>query len=414
MKLNFLKTAIIVLIASISTMFLSSCDKTDSVDPVDPTNKEELKGAITENMTLEEDETYTLTGAVTVPDGVTLTIEPGVTIIAQEGDIVGYLLIEQGGKINAVGTASKPIVMTSEVKAKGAWGGVHICGKAPLNVATPASSEVGSKPYGGNDPHDNSGELKYVRVEYAGFSYDEKHECNGFSLYGVGDGTKLSYLEAYKGSDDGFECFGGTVGYNHCLSIDNLDDAFDWTEGWSGKCQFLVAYQESKDVLGYDCDRLIEADNLEDDFDASPCSHPTFSNLTLIGNNSSDKTSGVTFRRGTQISIYNALIEGKSKTLNIESDQTQTAFLNGTSIAKSVYVNGSFNTKQNQETTPAIYLESNFTTDGNVVSDSDFSFTNIYVGTQAGVTVPSGFEEATYAGAVKEGNDWTIGWTVEL
>ena len=102
--------------------------------------------------------------------------------------------------------------MTSEKKEAGAWGGLHICGKAPINVeGGKGTSEIGDAPYGGDDAADNSGVLKYIRLEYTGYAFSEESESNGVSFYGVGNGTTVEHLQAYKGSDDGFEWFGGTV-----------------------------------------------------------------------------------------------------------------------------------------------------------------------------------------------------------
>lgn len=116
--------------------------------------------------------------------------------------------------------------------------------------------------------------MQYIRLEYTGFAFDEEHEANGISFYGVGNGTIVDHCEAYKGSDDGFEFFGGSVNVSNMVVISCSDDSFDWTEGWNGKGTDLVAYQEAKATLGYDCDCLIEADNNENDNAATPVSHP--------------------------------------------------------------------------------------------------------------------------------------------
>ena len=143
-----------------------------------------LEGSITSDITLKSGNTYYLNGEYIVKDGATLDIESGVRIIAQYDDRVDFILIEQGGKINAQGTAESPIVMTSSKEEPGAWGGIHICGKAHTNAeGGKGSSEIGGATYGGNDDADNSGVLKYVRVEYTGYAFDEEHEANGISFY---------------------------------------------------------------------------------------------------------------------------------------------------------------------------------------------------------------------------------------
>ena len=293
-------------------------------------NKYELTKDIESDTELEAGKTYTLSGGIHVKNGATLKIPAGVTIIAKHDDVVDYILIEQGAKIDAQGTASNPIVMTSEKKEPGAWGGIHICGYAHTNAeGGTGSSEIGGAPYGGNNDADNSGTLRYVRVEYTGFAFDEEHEANGISFYGVGSGTIVDHCEAYKGSDDGFEFFGGSVNVNNMVVVSCSDDSFDWTEGWNGKGTDLVAYQEAKATLGYDCDCLIEADNNENDNAATPVSHPVLKNLILAGNGESKQ--GIRLRRGTQADIDNAKVCGKGQPLVVESALTNAALKNGTS-----------------------------------------------------------------------------------
>ncbi|WP_276863925.1 hypothetical protein [Mediterranea massiliensis] len=289
-----------------------------------------LSGAITEDVTLKAGNTYKLSGAYTVEEGATLNIEQGVKIVSVYDDNVDYILIKQGGKINAKGTANAPIVMTSEKEEAGAWGGIHICGRAHTNAeGGKGSSEIGGAEYGGNDDKDNSGTLQYVRLEYTGYAFDEEHEANGISFYGVGSGTTVDHCVAYKGSDDGFEFFGGSVNVSNMVVISCSDDSFDWTEGWNGTGTNLVAYQEAESTLGYDCDCLIEADNNENNYQATPIAHPTLKNLILVGNGGSKQ--GVRLRRGTQVTLDNAQICGKGKALTVESTETETALTDGTS-----------------------------------------------------------------------------------
>ena len=258
-----------------------------------------LSGTITEDVTLKAGNTYKLSGAYTVEEGATLNIEQGVKIVSVYDDNVDYILIKQGGKINAKGTANAPIVMTSEKEEAGAWGGIHICGRAHTNAeGGKGSSEIGGAEYGGNDDKDNSGTLQYVRLEYTGY-------------------------------DDGFEFFGGSVNVSNMVVISCSDDSFDWTEGWNGTATDLVAYQEAEATLGYDCDCLIEADNNENNYSAAPIAHPTLKNLILVGNGGSKQ--GVRLRRGTQVTMDNAQICGKGKALTVESTETETALTDGTS-----------------------------------------------------------------------------------
>ncbi len=294
---------------------------------------ETLQGDLTADKTLAADTKYMLSGAYVVKSGATLTIEPGVTIVADAANVEGatYILVEQGGKIMAEGTAEKPIVMTANVTEPGAWGGIHICGRAHTNAGS-GKSEIGDAAYGGNIEDDNSGTLRYIRLEYTGYSFTEEKESNGISFYGVGNGTTVEYCQAFKGSDDGFEFFGGSVNVKYMMVASCSDDSFDWTEGWNGKGQFLVAYQEAQSTVGYDCDCLMECDNNGDNFAITPVSHPVLANVTLIGNNSDESTRGVRLRAGTQVSLYNALIMGKEKCLSTETAETEEALADGTSV----------------------------------------------------------------------------------
>lgn len=291
-----------------------------------------LKGELTANKTLLKDKVYALSGEYIVKTGATLTIQEGVKIVAKTDDeSVDYILVQQGAKIEAVGTKENPIIMTSDKKESGAWGGLHICGKAHTNAENgEGTSEIGNAAYGGSADNDNSGTLKYIRLENTGYALDSEHEANGISFYGVGNGTTVEYVQAYNGYDDGFEFFGGSVDVKHMVVTNCSDDSFDWTEGWNGRGQFLVAYQEAKETLGFDCDCLMECDNNGKNFAATPVACPTLANLTLIGNGGEKQ--GVRLRAGTQVKMYNALISGKGKCLTTETTETEKALVDGTSV----------------------------------------------------------------------------------
>lgn len=315
-----------------------------------------LSGSITKDVTLEAGKTYKLSGEYIVEAGATLYIQEGVTIEAVYEEPIDYILVKQGAKIVAKGTADRPIIMTSEKKEAGAWGGVHICGRAHTNAGGSTVSEIGNAPYGGSDDNDNSGVLQYIRLEYTGTALDPEHEANGISFYGVGSGTTVDHCQAYKGSDDGFEFFGGSVNVSHLVATSCSDDSFDWTEGWNGKGENLVAYQEPQATLGYDCDCLMECDNNGKDAAATPVAHPKLKNLILVGNGGEKQ--GIRLRAGTQVEIDGAKVCGKGKPITVETVQTEQALKDGHSILKNMTVSAALDSKEQ------IYTNTDFTAEG--------------------------------------------------
>ena len=224
-----------------------------------------LTGTLKQNTVVKKG-TYALEGIVKVPEGVSLTIEPGATFTAKTS-VGSSLVVLQGGKIYAEGTASEPIVFTSDNKKPGDWGGVTIYGNAPIkaiNGASKALSEDGNNVYyGGDNPNDNSGSLKYVRVEYGGKKIgDGTSETNSMTFYSVGAGTVLENLVAYMGTDDGYEFFGGTVSGKNLVAYGNYDDSFDWQDAWSGQNNSnWFAYQTSIGNFGMEIEASGNAEN---------------------------------------------------------------------------------------------------------------------------------------------------------
>lgn len=265
-----------------------------------------------------------LSGVVTVGSGQTLTLAAGTVIIANgEDDIKDYILIKQGGKIIASGTESQPIIMTTTDMQRGGWGGIHICGKATVNIGS-GTSEIGDADYGGSDDDDNSGTLEYIRIEYSGYALSESKEANGFTFYGVGSGTTVNHCHSYQGKDDGFEWFGGTVGGEYLISSNSGDDSFDWTYGYRGSLNNIYAVQ-----LTTDCDKLIEGDNNSSNYDVTPYSCPIISNATLIGNQSTvagENSIGVRIRRGSRAVMTNSIIAGHDYSFDLSSRQTSNYF----------------------------------------------------------------------------------------
>ena len=391
-----------------------ACDENNTPTPMPEPEDLELRGELTTERVLKAGNTYDLIGGYQVKAGGNLIIEAGVTIKATR-TIDGqpdYIIIEQGGKINANGTKEKPIVMTSTREVAGAWGGLHICGKAPINLSGgTGKSEIGDATFGGSVTSDNSGVMKYVRLEYTGFAFSETKESNGLTMYGVGNGTTIEYIQTYKGADDGFEWFGGTVNARYLVSTHSEDDSFDWTDGWVGKGQFWVAIQDqtapsADGTANGDC--LIEADNREDNFANRPQSCPTLSNLTLIGNNDSNaQKRGIRLRAGTAVKLYNVLITGKPNSVTVATAETEASFQDGTSFIEHLWASNGF---VYEGGVSDLGLD---TKTGNAINQT-ISFSNGYVGTIAGgrdLSSDSFFTSTNYKGAVPADNDWTAGWT---
>ncbi len=328
---------------------LSSCSKKGCTDPnannYDEKAKKEdnsctydndadsvLSGNISADMTLDADVVYTLSGGVHVKSGAVLTIPAGTMIKSDPNESVAYLLIERGARIEAIGTATEPIIFTSGAAspASGDWGGIILCGKAPINNGSEATAEVGDVLYGGSASDDNSGTLRYVRVEYTGNAINDEKEHNGFTFNGVGSGTSVSYLQSYMGNDDGFEFFGGSVQADYLISTGSGDDCFDWTYGWVGSGSYWIA--EQIDGIG---DRGIEADNNGDDNAASPYSNPTLTNLTLTGYGEAD---GIKLREGTKANISNVIIDNFSDGLDVEHAITVSNLAGGELVLSNISI----------------------------------------------------------------------------
>lgn len=287
--------------------------------------QDNLKGEINNGtVVLESGKTYLLTGKLQVNDGATLRIEAGVRIEATDVTAstpeIRYIAVAQGGKIEIQGTAAQPVVMTATTQQPGAWGGLVICGKAPINKAVSASAEVSDLTYGGTDPNDSSGSIRYLRIEYSGYAYNSEKEFNALSFFGVGNGTTVEYVQSYEGSDDAFEWFGGTVNAKYLVAINTnpnnvADDMFDWTEGWTG----IGEYWYGKRTNGGN--RGIEADNNSSNHAATPISNPTIKNLTLIGSGSSigNEDQALKLRVGTKGQFDNVVISNWTRGFDVQA-----------------------------------------------------------------------------------------------
>ena len=329
------RVAIAVGVAIVPTARLSS----DQAPPVNVPGIDKpvivVTGEVTGNETWVSSNYYVLRGAVFVRAGATLNIAAGTRIIGEAGS-VGTLIVEQGGRLNAIGTAAAPIVFTSDQpigqRGRGDWGGIIINGRAPLNFGSgQAAGEGDTGVYGGNDPNDNSGTLQYVRVEFSGVEFSPDNELNGIAFQAVGRGTVVHHVQAHMSRDDAMEWFGGTVDGKYLVMSNAADDSVDWTFGWTGRLQFVAVTQR-----GDDADNGIEADNNEFNNNVLPRSNPQIYNITVCGdpdrNEGGESPRGANLRRGTAFTIRNFLLTGfKTTGFQISDGATVTQVENGTS-----------------------------------------------------------------------------------
>lgn len=309
--------------AAMSLAFVA-CDDDDDAEPVKPVDNTEVSGVIETNETWTADNVYELKGRVIVADGVTLTIEAGTIIKGAEGQgtNASALMIARGGKLQAVGTADRPIIFTSvldDVKPgekvgttlteddKGKWGGLVILGKAPISYSGALEAQIEGVPaqetlglYGGSDADDNSGTIKFVSIRHGGTSISEGSEINGLTLGGVGRGTVISDLEIFANSDDGVEFFGGTVNASNLLVSHQGDDGIDVDQAYSGTINGFAV------VHAGDTDKGLEIDGPEGTENAS--GKFVLKNGTLIGSGNAGNPAD--FKSKAQGTIDNVVMQG--------------------------------------------------------------------------------------------------------
>lgn len=277
--------------------------------------REVIEGPITSDMTLSSDKVYTLNSFVYVEDGATLTI-PACTRI--EGEENGTLVIARGAKLIADGQADAPILFTSALpegdRDRGDWGGVILLGRAPNFVGNDARIEglPGEESdirnfYGGTDPEDNSGILRFVRIEFSGSEIAQDNEINGLTMGSVGSGTVIENVEVNTTLDDCFEWFGGTVNAKNLIANNCGDDMFDADTGYTGTIENAFGRQiqpRSSDPNGF------EWDSLQPDPDVVPTTNVTANNVTLCGVGREGKAIGMVLRENVRGAIDNAVVVG--------------------------------------------------------------------------------------------------------
>lgn len=408
-----------------------------------------VSGDITANTTWTNNNIYTLTGGfVYVTNNSTLTIEPGTIIKGNASTLV----ITRGSKIMADGTQTQPIVFTSFQPAgarnPGDWGGVIICGKAPIN--DPAGQRLAEGGidatkglYGGTDPNDNSGIIRYVRIEYAGIAYLPNNETNGLTMGAVGMGTTIDYVQVSHGGDDAFEWFGGTVNCKHLIAKATLDDNFDTDYGFTGKIQFAVVLSDSA-IADVSQSNGFESDNDATGTTNAPLTHPIFTNISLYGPKRTSSTtvnslhrSGAHIRRSSATCIYNSIFSGFPIGLKVDGTNSATNAKNNSLQYKNNIIAGSPASATLDSSTFSITwtpgyssfmnwfnvgMNSILSNSSDIMSVDAYNYTNPNFLLQSGSPAMTGasfsspnlsdpfFTPTTYRGAFDGTNDWTNCW----
>ncbi|MDR1878832.1 MAG: hypothetical protein LBQ64_04635 [Bacteroidales bacterium] len=360
------KNLFFVYASCVVLLMASACEETKpepepETPPIDA-SVTTVEGDITGNTTWKSTNKILLKGFVYVVDGATLTIEAG-TVIKGDKNTKATLIIEPGGKIMAEGTKTNPIIFTSNQAAGqrdyGDWGGIIICGKADVNPPSQMTIEGGPRTkYGkgagftiNND--DNSGVLKYVRVEFAGIEYATDNEINGITFGGVGRGTTIDYVQVSYCGDDSYEWFGGTVNCKHLIAFRGWDDEFDTDNGFSGKLQFVLGLRDPN-VADKSKSNGFESDNDAGGSSNQPYTKPVFSNASMFGPYST--TSNITtptggngtfqasmhLRRSTKLNVYNSVFAGWPEGLYVDgaAGDAQTHATNGELMVKNCILSG--------------------------------------------------------------------------
>ncbi|MDB5227152.1 MAG: hypothetical protein JWN78_1345 [Bacteroidota bacterium] len=490
------KTASCIAVLALAALMLSGCSKTSNNNntTTPPTTKGTriISGTLSGNIIWSADTVYQLSGIVRVGsdnsvDGSqitqtgVLTIPAGTVVVGLPStnptEIPGTLIIQRGSKIMAEGTSTNPIVFSSAkspgLKRPGDWGGLVICGKSVNNITGGAAELEGGYGgyHGGADAHDNSGILKYVRIEYAGFPIHPNQEINSLTMASVGDGTTISYVQASYGADDQFEWFGGTVNCDHLIAYRGQDDEFDTDNGFSGYVQFGLGIRDNN-IADQSGSNAFESDNDAAGSLNTPFTSAIFSNMTIIGPKEYYNTylntnfgNGAQIRRSSKMKIYNSFITGYPVGIYIDGGAGSSVSFaqggdiaikntvltgvqywggNGFGSAGSLYINATTGLDSLTNQFPALPRGSAFkTTSGSFDVTAWFmtpSFNNTFLPKwqDAGISpsifelgtpnvlpnsgsillsgsdysvLPSFFQQVAYVGAFGS-VDWTTGWTL--
>ena len=468
MKKLFIYSALFLALSTSCRKIIVDSNTPSTTTPLPPTPTENtiLEGRIAANLTLKTGFTYKLRGLVYVTNGAILTIEPGTKIVGENGKN-GGLIITRSCKIIADGTLEKPIVFTSEAATpqRGDWAGLVLLGNAPANSSFNGVQGVGEIEGGINNsdglglygtpatqaqnPADNSGILRYVRIEYAGFAFLPDKEINGLTFGGVGNSTIVDYVQVSYANDDSFEWFGGTVNCKHLISFRTLDDDFDTDNGYSGKVQFGISLRDSS-VADISKSEAFESDNDANGSALLPQTAAIFSNMTVMGPKETLGNKGnnlfvwgAQIRRNSSLSIFNSIIMGYPNGLFIDATKgvptdnnipgslfAQNNIIAGSPVPVLYSLGANTNVPLMPNTTATITAWYNTAAYGNsILATNDlvgltapFNYTapdfnptaNSAAVTGAAFTHPkltTGFNSVAYKGACAVGDTWWKNWT---
>lgn len=338
MKKTTLK--ILTVIIMLSVVVFTSCDD-DNTDPspISGDGYEILEGSITSSLALDATKKYLLRGKVYVQSGATLTIPAGTKIFGEK-ETDGTLIINRGAKIDAQGTAENPIIMTSQAapgfRNRGDWGGVVILGRAYTNgsasstiegISSSAGSEDGLYGPGNSAPmdDDNSGVMRYVRIEFAGIALSQDNELNSLTMGAVGSGTEIDHIMVSYANDDAYEWFGGANNHKYLIAYSTLDDDFDTDRGYIGKVQHALVVRDPNqaDFSGSrawesSSNNTANVGDLPDHGGVARHSAPTFANVTVLGPRLFRDAAAVNgfyqaaleINSSSSIKVYNSIISG--------------------------------------------------------------------------------------------------------
>ena len=415
---------------------------------------------ITADQTLFADTTYTLSGFIKVTEGATLTIEPGTTIMGDAATPGSSLWILRGARIDAQGTVEAPIVFTSSnaagSRAPGDWGGVVIIGNGIINrsgvVFTEGPIEEQEDYGSGSDNGDDSGILRYVRIEFAGYdvSFGGNTELNALSSYAVGSATTYEFIEALAGLDDSFEFWGGAVDSRFLVSYESGDDHFDTSEGHVGRHQFLIGFQSTRlepapgagevasDPQGFEMDGCAGT-GCDAGTRSEPFTNPIFANVTMVGNPSEPQTSGgrgLVLRRGHLGFLTNLILaDWANFAVSVRDTSVTLAVRDSANVVNAILAG---NGAEYEASTDPVFSDAEFATlfgsdNHRTAAAATDVITSITPGsfdwTPLGdavtgcntVTIPAEYDVAdffggtltlpAYCGAVAPGETWYEGWT---